>query len=181
MKNFLARMRDLNTVVKIIIFVVLMLTAPIFAVLFLALLLVPREANPDKYKNEIEAFKRYYDILRPYVQNSEYAIINIGSYACEYEGKLFLGSRFISIYATNISSAVVNEVPSIEQRKIEDKMYYQFPIKRKYSKAAKNTIILEVAKYVYEKYPDDKVNINKSIPIGMFVVGFNKIASFFDV
>lgn len=74
-----------------------------------------------------------------------------------------------------ISGSVTSAYPNIEQRQIEKDVYFQFSIKKKYSKTAKTTIFLAVIQYINEKHRDDKIHFDKSIPIGMSAVGLNRI------
>lgn len=59
-------------------------------------------------------------------------------------------------------------------RQIEQDVYCQFPIKRKYSNIAKQTVICAVLKYIEEHYPEDKIFFDKTIPIGMSEVDMKK-------
>lgn len=86
----------------------------------------------------------------------------------------------ISLYAKNIPTSIASVYPNIEQRQIESDIYFQFPIKKKYSKTAKTTIILAIIQYINEKYRDDKIHFDKSIPIGISAIGLNKIINNFQ-
>lgn len=176
MYNFLCSLNQLSTKVKVIIGAALfILGGPLL--IFLIFLLKARETNPEKYQSEIAALKNNYDRLRQYVDGEENNLIYIGSYVCEYEGRTFYGSKFISIYAKNISSEITDAYPFIEKRTIEGDTYYQFPIKEKYSKTAKITIILAILRYVAETYSEDELHDDRSIPLGLAAVGKLKPAN----
>lgn len=138
------------------------------------------DTKPDKFYREIDSFKSNYDRLRTYVEGSEENMIYFGSYVCELEGRICYLSKFISIYAKNISGSITSVYPNIEQREIENDLYFLFPIKKKYSKTAKTTIILSVIQYINENHCDDKIHFDKSIPIGISAIGLNKIINNFQ-
>ncbi|MBR6508975.1 MAG: hypothetical protein IKT38_00020 [Clostridia bacterium] len=181
MYNFLLSIRELSVAVKIIISVGLFLFGgPLLVMVFLIFVAKSKDTNPDKFCVEIDSFKSNYDKPRTYVDSSEENIICFGSYVCELEGKICYLSKFISIYAKNISNSITSAYPNIEQMRIENDVYFQFPIKKNYSKTAKITIILAIIQYINEKYRDDKIHFDKSIPIGMSAVGLNKIINNFQ-
>lgn len=181
MYNFLLSIRELSVVVKIIISTGLFLFGgPLLVIVFLIFVAKSKDTNPDKFYGEIDSFKSNYDKLRTYVESSEENMICFGSYVCEYEGKTCYLSKFISIYAKNISSSITSAYPNIEQRQIENDVYFQFPIKKNYSKTAKTTIILAIIQYINDNYCDDKIHFDKSIPIGISAVGLNKIIKNFQ-
>ena len=172
MYNFLCSINQLSTKAKVIILVgLILLFGPMLAIIFAIFIRKARETDPTTYQAEINTFKSNYDKLRQYVDGTENNLIYVGSYVCEYEGQTFYGSKFISIYAKNISSAITGAYPFIEQRTIEGDTYYQFPIKEKYSKTAKITIILATLRYVAETYSDDELHDDRSIPLGIAAVG----------
>ena len=181
MYNFLLSIRELSVAVKIIISVALFLFGgPLLTIVFLIFVVKSSDTKPDKFYGEINSFKSNYDKLRTYVEGSEENMIYFGSYVCELEGKICYLSKFISIYAKNIPTSIASAYPNIEQRQIENDIYFQFPIKKKYSKTAKTTIILAIIQYINEKYRDDKIHFDKSIPIGISAIGLNKIINNFQ-
>ena len=181
MYNFLLSIRELTVVVKIIISIgSFLFGGPLLTIVFLIFVAKSNDTNPDKFIREIDSFKSNYDKLRTFVKGSEENLICFGSYVCELDGKTCYLSKFISIYTKNVSSSITSAYPNIEQRRIENDMYFQFPIKKKYSKTAKITIILAIIQYINEKYRDDKIHFDKSIPIGMSAIGLNKIIENFQ-
>jgi len=176
MYNFLTSLRQLSTTVKAIIIVAAILFgSPLLAIVCVVFLVKSAETDPGKYQMEINTLKNNYDRLRPYVEGTGDNLIYFGSYVCEYEGKTFYGSKYISIYAKNISSAITGAYPFVEQRTIEGDTYYQFPIKTKYSKTAKITIIIAMLQYIAECYPEDESHSDRDIPIGLSAVGKLKL------
>lgn len=176
MYSFLTSLRQFSPTVKALIVVAAFLSGgPLLIILSVVFLVKAAETDPGKYQMEINTFKNNYDRLRPYVEGTGDNLIYFGSYVCEYEGKTFYGSKYISIYAKNISSAITGAYPFVEQRTIEGDTYYQFPIKAKYSKTAKITIILAMLQYITECYPEDESHSNRDIPIGLSAVGKLKL------
>ena len=176
MYKFLIALRDFSLATKIIISIILFLFGggPLLVIIFLAFLHRSKDTRPERFQNEIDFLNGKYAILRGLVENTHENIIQFGSYACEYNGKLFLGSRFISIGAKNMVPSAT-ALPGIEQRKIENDTYYQFVIRKKYSKIAKYTIIFAIAEYIQTNYPDDNVSYVKETATGISAVRLAKI------
>lgn len=178
--NFLVKLRKSKISIKMIWGVVFLFFGPLSFFYYLWLLLRTKDTEPKKFACEIEMFLRNYGTLRTYVKGSENSMIYMGSYVCELKGKICYLSKFISIYAKNLPQHVENEYPTLEKRKIEEDIYYQIPIKRKYSKIAKHTIICAVLEDIREQYPEDKLFFDKTIPIGMVGVDMKKAWSLGD-
>ncbi len=184
MGKILAKIRNLDSTPKILLGVATALfLGPLGILIFIPLyiLLVKlNSGNPKMFEFEIEKFKQYYGVLRKYVQetNSTNPIV-IGTYVSEYKGKAFMGSRFMSIYVKDLPDSVAKELSFIERAEIENDVYFQFPIKRNYSKKEKATIIRAVLDYIEENYPADKVFFDETIPSGMSSVGLNEIEEYF--
>lgn len=167
MYKFLSSIRESSVVAKIGISLLLLLFSSLLGLLvYWGLIIKSMQTNPERYKYEIEKFKKHYDELRPFAKDSSDPTICIGNYMCEYEGKLFVKSKFLSIHAKNICDSVVYSYHRIERRTIENETYYQFPIKKRYSKTEKLTIIFDVLRYIEKNYPDDSVMYDDSIPMG---------------
>lgn len=179
--NFLSKVKKLRRKYKIIILVALFtFLGPLAAVIWAILADISVNIDPKIIEEDINLLKNYYDILRPYVKNSDNGTIYIGSYVCEHKGKASLSSsKYISMYATDIVPSIEKEIPFIEYKKIGDKAYFQLPIKKKYSKTEKITIIQSVLQHIEENYPEDKLLFDKSAQIGMSKIDVNRIMDIF--
>lgn len=171
MYDLFVAIRNLSVPVNVIIFIALFLFGgPLLCIIYTVLLIKSRQTNIKRYTNEIEYFSKCYERIRPYLFECEDRIIYIGSYVTEYEGKVCYLSKFVSLYAKNISNQFLSNNTYAEQKQIEGDMYFQFPIKNKYSKTEKITIINGLIDHIANQYSSDKFNVDKSIPIGMSVV-----------
>ena len=171
MYDLLVAIRNFSVLVNVIIFIALFLFGgPLLCIIYTVLLIKSRQTNIKRYTNEIEYFLKCYERIRPYLFECNDRIIYIGSYVTEYEGKVCYLSKFVSLYAKNISNQFMSNNTYAEQKQIEGDMYFQFPIKNKYSKTEKMTIINGLIEHIAIQHPTDKFNVDKSIPIGMVVV-----------
>ena len=171
MYDLLVAIRNFSVPVNVIIFIALFLFGgPLLCIIYTVFLIKSRQTDIKRYTNEIEYFSKCYERIRPYLFECKDRIIYIGSYVTENEGKVCYLSKFMSLYAKNISNQFMTNNTYAEQKQIEGDIYFQFPIKNKYSKTEKITIINGLIEQIANQYSSDKFNVDRSIPIGMAVV-----------
>lgn len=155
----------MSSKVKLAIIIILYLSlSPLLSIITLILIIKARDTDPNRFSQEISDFIYAYDDIRKCVFDTK-NIICMGSYVSEYEGKTCYFSKFISMYVKNFQGSFESSCRYMECRKVESDIYYQYAIKKKYSKIAKITIILSVLKYIREKYPNDLVTVDRKSPI----------------
>lgn len=131
------------------------------------------------FEFEIDCFKKIYPVFRKCAEGTKDPTISIGNYVDEYNGIALFDSKFISIYAMNITDSIVKDCSFIEKKQIRNDTYYQLPIKQNYSKKEKATIIRAVLDFIHTNYPEDNVAFDNSIPLAISEVGLNPTAELF--
>lgn len=145
----------------------------IVVVIIIVVVIVKSGKNkPANLSQDMEkAFSYYEKIRNEYFNDKKSSVIVLGSPLVEYNGT-YVPSVFFAVYVSDEdnSGAAKAQGMGMETKMQNEKYVHQFVIKNKYSKNNKIQMLQMLANKIEQKYPNDYLKADFSLPILMSAI-----------
>lgn len=117
-----------------------------------------------KYDAELAKLENYYSIIRENADGLGVGVICISTYFFVLDGRVDSSSSFLAVSVRNVANIALAKQLGMDVANLNGELEYRFILKGKFGISTKRAILSEMSNRIAEKYPNDVLKYDNSIP-----------------
>ena len=127
------------------------------------------------YDAELTRLEGFYSTIRQNLNNLGGGVISVNTYFFMLNGRVDSSSAFLSVGVRNVTNTALAQQLGMEVANLNGEIECRFVLRKKFSTSTKRVILSELGGRLAEKYPNDVLKYDNSIPALLCMVDVKNI------